>query len=73
MEKHRYTAPVVKATDMLDEELLSGSLVGSIDANLGFGGIDSEGKLNPLSRMFDVNPLGNIESSLEPKPPVELP
>ena len=67
MEKKIYSKPVIEVIEpMEEEELLAGSDVTSSDTGLNFGGTDTDGILDPLSRMLNIDPLTPLETKLPP-------
>lgn len=65
--KKTYTTPFIEVMETIEEEeLLVGSDVTSSDTGLNFGGTDTDGALDPLSRMFNVDPFSSFETKLPP-------
>ena len=67
MKKKIYSRPVIEVIEPVEEEeLLAGSDVTISDIGLNFGGTDTDGVLDPLSRMLNIDSFTSLESKLPP-------
>lgn len=67
MKKNIYSRPVIEVIEPVEEEeLLAGSDVTSSDTGLNFGGTDTDGVLDPLSRMLNIDSFTSLEAKLPP-------
>lgn len=54
MKKIAYQTPKVKVKALFSEQLLAGSgVVGTGDVEIGYGGVDDNGKKDPDAKVFD--------------------
>ncbi len=67
MKKKIYSRPVIEVIEPVEEEeRRAGSDVTSSDTGLNFGGTDTDGVLDPLSRMLNIDSFTSLESKLPP-------